>query len=307
MKKILFILGIFLTLTLQAQDTIYNGIYPVVTSSSELITNTAGGGGYESEYQAVLDAMTTDPTGDTVTWQNAFVETVKDAGILEKADIIYWYANGVNSDGEADINWANPGTYDNLPIKSPLWTSKQGYTSQGDTSYCEAPFSPHKTLGEGAGANIDTFDFCIGAYCRTALNYNEVVMGQAYSFGMYFYTAFSTYTKGRANNGSTLNLGDSQSGETPFMVFNSLPSNSDTVQLYINGVLNDEEEITGSRGIDDQNFYILASNVAGSPSGFLTDDQISFVYIGAGLTAGQQLTLYNAVETLMDHYGTGVH
>ena len=74
-----------------------------------------GGGGFEVEYQDILDWATlnsrTLPSASVQTSQNQFLLDLKTAGVWDSLDVLYVFA-GDGDVGFRLINWKNPGTND---------------------------------------------------------------------------------------------------------------------------------------------------------------------------------------------------
>ena len=96
-------------------------------------TNLAGGvGGFDADYQAVLDRASslgyTAPSSGQQTLQNTLVTDLKTAGIWDKLDALYIMAN----DGSREfgrLNWASPSTFELSELPSaPTFTSNQGFS-----------------------------------------------------------------------------------------------------------------------------------------------------------------------------------
>ena len=133
MKKILtFILFALLLLPLEGQI----GRYPFYTVTSP--------SPYCIEYQAVLAAMTTDPSNDIKDYQNTMVEALVAGGYWARMDQLLITATEVNTGGEALINWINPGTYDADNVDATAWTTLEGYTGDATADYIR-----HLNPGDG--------------------------------------------------------------------------------------------------------------------------------------------------------------
>ena len=102
---------------------------------------------YDTDYQAVLDRGValgyTLPTLFQRVAQNQLVIDLKSAGIWNKLDVFYNFAND-GSSGFATLNWKSPTTRQCILIASPNFISNQGFQGTG-TSYISTSFNP--TLG----------------------------------------------------------------------------------------------------------------------------------------------------------------
>ena len=288
MKKILFILGVILTFTLQAQDTIYNGIYPVVTSSSELITNTAesGGGSYTTQYQALLDEWETDPTGDTLTWQNAMVETLVDSGWWDKMEWLYVFATTNNGDNEALVNWIDPGgDYDMDDGDTIGWTRLQGVYGDLDDDYLNTGWNP-TTVGRTGT------DDCYGLYIHTlGTQFVDVYAGCMSGLNLLSVGANHSF---RICNTTAVIASISNPG-----MFIASASN-DTVNIFHNGS-DVGRDVFISEFVPDTTWFFLG-DVSNDYGG---DGIIAIAFYSDSLRTYERVNITNVFETYMDNIGTG--
>ena len=120
---------------------------------------------YCTEYQAILSAMTTDPSNDIKDYQNTMVEALIAGGYWARMDQLLITATEVNTGGEALINWINPGTYDADNVDATAWTTLEGYTGDATAGYISTNLNP----GDGGSYNYTLDDGTIGIYLRTDL------------------------------------------------------------------------------------------------------------------------------------------
>lgn len=105
----------------------------------------AGQGGFDADYQAVLDYATTQgytlPSAGQQDLQNQLVVDLKDAGIWSKLDLLYVFA----TDGDRDfagINFIDPNNHEITEVNSPTFTSNVGFTGDGTSAYLNCNFDP---------------------------------------------------------------------------------------------------------------------------------------------------------------------
>ena len=100
--------------------------------------------GTDSDYQAILDYATTQgytlPSASQQALQNQLVVDLKDAGVWSKLDIFYLFATDGDSDF-ASINWKDPNTFEITEVNSPTFTTNQGFSSDGASSYLNTNFN----------------------------------------------------------------------------------------------------------------------------------------------------------------------
>ena len=109
-------------------------------------TNLAGGGGgFDADYQAVLDQSTslgyTAPSAAQQTLQNTLVTDLKTAGVWDKLDVFYCFATDGDSD-YATLNWKAPSSHQVTKINSPTFTADSGFAGNGSSSYLNSNFNP---------------------------------------------------------------------------------------------------------------------------------------------------------------------
>lgn len=101
-------------------------------------------GGYDSDYQAVLDRATalgyTHPSTAKKTIENAAMIAIKAAfGVssIASAPILQalMFKTDNNAEDYATLNWANPSIRQATKVNSPTFTNNSGFNSDGLTSY----------------------------------------------------------------------------------------------------------------------------------------------------------------------------
>jgi hypothetical protein len=103
----------------------------------------SGGGGFDADYQAVLNYATTQgytlPSSGQQTLQNQLVVDLKDGGIWSKLDTFGVFA----TDGDSDfalIDWIRLSQY--TAVNSPTFTTNVGFQGDGTSSYIDTNFNP---------------------------------------------------------------------------------------------------------------------------------------------------------------------
>lgn len=114
--------------------------------SNIFITNTfnfSRGRGFDVDYQAVLDRATvlgyTLPSDSQQIKQNNLVLALKAAGIWNKLDTFAVFANDGGSNFGL-IDWKRLVSY--TAVNSPTFTTNQGFTGNGTSSYINTNFNP---------------------------------------------------------------------------------------------------------------------------------------------------------------------
>ena len=98
------------------------------------------GGGFDADYQAVLDYATTQgytlPSASQQALQNQLVLDLKSGGIWSKLDIFYTFATDGDSDF-ATLNWKAPSNYQITKVNSPTFTTNDGFKGDGTSSHLD--------------------------------------------------------------------------------------------------------------------------------------------------------------------------
>lgn len=292
MRKLLFILALLPSLVFS--QAVIN-LSPDSTLHKLHILQTVSAFG--AEYQAVYDAYTTKPDDATAAIWNTYVESGVADGWWAKEDVEYVYAAHTNADGEALINWINPGTFDATAFNAPAFTANEGFIG-GTNQYIDWNWNPAVN-----GINYVKDDASYGLYVRTDHDGNIFEMG----------------SRNAANDNASIRV--RRSNEI-FTSINDLGSNtlevantdsrgmyvvsrtaSNVRSVYKNKAQSSDTE--NSTAIPSFNFYSLAWNNDGS-AGLFSPKQLSMVYAGAGFTQTDVNNKTDAFETAMDALGKGV-
>jgi hypothetical protein len=101
------------------------------------------GGGFDADYQAILDYATTQaytlPSASQQALQNQLVVDLKDGGIWSKLDTFSVFA----TDGDSNfalIDWKR--LIQMTAVNSPTFTSNQGFQGNGTSSYIDTNYNP---------------------------------------------------------------------------------------------------------------------------------------------------------------------
>ena len=100
---------------------------------------------FDADYQAVLNRATALgyplPSASQRIIQNALVLALKLGNIWTKLDVLYIFAND-GGQNFATLNWKAPTLNQATLISSPTFTSNQGFTGNGTSSYINTSFNP---------------------------------------------------------------------------------------------------------------------------------------------------------------------
>ena len=287
MKKLLILLCLF-PLLLQGQ--ILNTAPPYLQKSTA-----APAGGYCAEYQAVYDymAMTTPPSADIAGHENDFVVAAKAHGYWTKLDWFVFFANEINTAGEALINWADPGNHSATLTGTVAWTSLQGVNTVTAGSFVDSNWNP-TVDSVNFGKNHASF----GVYSRTDATSDSPVFGNSVTAENLIILRSSGGNFKVCVNSATLDY-DAVANTLGFFV--AVRTSSTNEKSYQNG--SPVSNITRtSTAVPNDTFKALRVRSIYD----ITSYQISSAFIGGLLTAAEIADFNTDLETLMDALGTGV-
>jgi hypothetical protein len=125
----------------------------------------SGGGKFTTEYQAVLERGValgyTLPSLEQQVKQNDLIVNLKSAGIWNKTDVFYVFANDGGQEF-ATLNWMNPSAHQCTLVNSPSFTNNDGFLGDGATSFINTNFNP-----ASSGVNYTLNDASIFTYNKT--------------------------------------------------------------------------------------------------------------------------------------------
>jgi hypothetical protein len=163
-----------------------------------------GGGGFDTDYQAVLNYATTQgytlPSSGQQILQNQLVVDLKNAGVWSKLDTFGVFA----TDGDSDfalIDWIRLSDY--TAVNSPTFTTDEGFTGNGTSAYIDTNFdlSNLTTKLITNQQNIST-----GVWVRTVNELStKVILGNTSSTEFRLYSGNQTGTLTRYMGSRTQN------------------------------------------------------------------------------------------------------
>jgi hypothetical protein len=283
MKKILILLFLLLCfITSEAQ---------VLNASPAYHKYAPAAGGYCAEYQAVYDAMTTPPGADTAAQQDLMLSRIVDTADL---DLLYVFAQSYNSDGEADINWINPGTFDLIHAGSGslTWTKYRGYNGNG-TSYLRTGYNP----------SINKIKFSlnsgsVGGYVRENINEETYLLcADDATQRTHLVARYDGQHYVRINQESS--DGYDESDGDGFWIDTRVASNN--IDYYHNGI-KQVDGTTVSSALPNDELEIFSRN-----GGYISTNEISIIFVAEGLTGQQIAEISDAVNDYMTYLGKNVY
>jgi hypothetical protein len=260
---------------------------------------TRSGGSYDTDTQALLDQATTDgytaATGTTLDALDAFIVALKAAGIWTLCDVIYLPATNGDSDF-ATYNLKNPATFQLTKVNSPTFTSLQGFTGNGSTSYLNTNWNLSTN-----GVNYTLNNASIGVYTRINTNTSgfETPIGAELNG-----STPRTHIIPRDGINLSINAGNKALSNTTKTGFFKLDrTDASNISYDINGSVI-ETVATSSSSLFNGNLFLLATNRNGTMRSPYSG-QISFAFAGADLSA-KASDLYTAIQNYMTTLGTQV-
>ncbi len=231
--------------------------------------------------------MATLPSTGVQEHQDRMVKRLVDKGYWNRMDALYIFAQESNGAGEALLNWRNPGTYNGTAINSPAFTSLQGFTGDGSTSYINTNFNPAVD-----GVNFAQNSASFGVYVRK-LNNRSIAgyIGAASSTEILSVNNSIYWRLNSGNEGGIRQVGALIGNRTS-------PTN---VNGYINGSVTYSTTSINSSAVPSRNVWILTSNGNNYPS----DDEISLAFIGGGFSPSETSELDAIFRMYMDEIGKG--
>ena len=238
-------------------------------------------GGFDADYQAVLDYATTQgytlPSESQRAVQNQLVVDLKAAGVWAKLDSFAVLA----TDGDEDfalVDWVRLSNY--TAVSSPTFTTNQGFQGDAVSAYLDSNYNPSTDSNNFTQDSASIFSWV--RIASTDVN--------AYLAGNLSIRLRNVNSSNQRLNTSVDLPGADFSG-TGFMHLNR--TNSTNTQAYVNGSLQASSISATSSALD-----ILPTRFLSTPSfgGRFTDAQISIGGFGADL-GSDALSLYNAVNS----------
>lgn len=253
---------------------------------------------YCSEAVAVFDAMTTKPSDARKTLINDLIEGLKTDGIWAGLDCFWMMACHINDNGEAQINWKNPGTFDCTNVHATAYEVDRGYTGDGANDYLNTNYNPSTD-----GINYSLDDASFGAYIRTNVLENKADMGIAIvadNIILYSYHTTGPQTYIRINDNTYINV--AQANSLGFYIVTRIANNN---SLAYKNKTNIADVVSNSTAIPNSEMFLFAYN-NGTVASALSTKQIAAAFVGGGMTQTNVNNFTDRLETFMDAIGAGV-
>lgn len=288
MRKILTLILLFVSLAVVGQ-----GRFP--------FPNTAHLSTYTSEYQTLLDTWATDPTGDTLNFQNELIDSLINYPSVEspywdRMDALWVFAQ--NNSTNAYTNWINPGTNDVSDPGStePSFTEWEGFTGNGTDDTLSTNYNP-TTDATNYAQDDATFSIYvmndIGGESVSSFGYNG-------TNDVYFRPRGGSSTNGyfKLNTTDTYPISEISDSKGLWIVARRASNDN---EVYLNGS-SAGTSVQVSTGVPNGDLIIFND---GDGSGY-SSHQFAIIFIMDGINDTEAAQLNRFFERYMDHLGTGV-
>lgn len=292
---ILIFMMMYISLNAQSSDMIN-------TRSSGVIYLYGGDAGYtiiNSEVTDYVDGLTTSLSDEHTERIDVFVTMLKDSlsisSLGDYFDFMYLMANETEEVAARNLI---KRSHDLTQVNDVAFTVFEGFTGDGSADYLNTNYNPTSDK-----VNVAQNDVSYGIYSRTgraASNsaYSGANDGVALMVNLFRATNTARF---RLNSGADFSLIANTSSQG-FFIGNR--NASDDIDGYKNYTLSSQGTIA-STGMPNLNMFLLAYNNSGTPLGY-DAVQLSFAYLGEGLTDTEVRQITNSVEFYMDAIGAGV-
>jgi len=274
-------------------DIGWGSIYDKSNAGETLLS----GGGFDSDYQAVLDFATSEgitlPSENQQILQNQLVLDLKSNGIWSNLDAFGVLA----TDGDSDfalIDWVRLITM--TANSSPTFATNLGYTGNGTSSFIDTFFSVSD------GTNYQLSDSSFGAY------YNNVLTRTNKGFGMGFRDGANNNSNGISPREDTVllsGINNNDGFDIPAYTrkngyFMASRKNSANYDVHVDGDLIQNVSRQETSSVSTKNFYLLAYNKEDGASSF-SDDQMLAFHFGSSLNGKEDI-----LNTLITDYKNAI-
>lgn len=295
MKRLLFILSFFITIILQAQ-VVSTSVYFAPPSSGEDL--------YCDQYDAILAAMGTDPTGDTLDWQNDIIVSLDSLPntVWDRIKLLYMPV-AASTLADSYINWAKPGTYNLSLGNAPAFVRKQGWDADGAADYLNTGWIPAAdSLLDNHTNGIGKNDITLAAWSLSSVDGDYCVMGTNIGgTGLEMFPNMGDNFYSRLNTGELSSLGDiyAAGGTAAFLM--ATRRGITEVESYRNGA-----HLGGHIDASDQlpytyPMYVLATNYTGGTDyRSYFDGVISIVLVMDQVTDAEADAIYDIFNLYMN-------
>jgi len=252
-----------------------------------------GGGGFDADYQAVLNYATslgyTLPSAGQQVKQNQLMLDLKTAGVWNKLDSFRVYATD-GSSSYALIDWKRLVLC--TAVNSPTFTTNVGYKGNGTSAYINSNYRPSTDA-----VNYSLNSASIFAYISSVRTSGQIQAYQGQFAGVsYLLIAAGTTSIGESYVNSNLFVANGTTG-IGFQLVNRVDSN--TLNVYYQGSLQNTDSLASvAVSLPSQTTWDFGGNDGGSGALFSNVGN-AIVGYGANLTS-EQSDFNTAVNTYIN-------
>lgn len=244
-------------------------------------------GGFDADYQAVLDYATTQgytlPSASQQLLQEQLVKDLKAAGVWSKLDTFYVFATNGDSDF-ASINWKNPNSFECDEVNSPTFTTNQGFSGNGTSSYLDTNYNPFQN-----SVNYQVYDASIGLYVYNSIDQETVgYIGSSANIILRNSSSTNPSKLQRINESTSFTTGLAFGGTGLFTINRT----SETQKYAYNGTTEYSQSTSGG-SLDDFNIGILQRELA-----LFSRSTFSIFHMGSNIRV-EQNDYYTAINLYM--------
>jgi len=257
---------------------------------------------YQPESLAMFARMEVQPDETRKQLIDGLIKNFKNASLWELGafwngmDAFWMFA--AHDDQAALLNWIEDD-HNCTEVNSPAFEVDKGYTGNGTSSYLNTNYNP---LVDGVKAVLGDIGF--GLYQRASIGDGTYWLLGATSSTTFRLGILPRFFDTVFASAFTANTSFSNSNTVTQGLFSVSSLDEAQVSVYINGSLDFTE--TPDQDIGSfYDIYILCQNSAGTAGNFSVG-QVSFAFIGRGLTENEQATLFSLIEAYLDAIGAGV-
>ncbi len=247
----------------------------------------------QPETSTLLAAVTSPQPGNRRLVINRLIAALKQTGVWEKLDLLYVLAAADTQ--AAGLNWKLPGAFSLSAVNSPTFVADRGYTGNGSSSYLDTAWTP--------GTNAVQFQLnsaALGVYTTTDKGTagNTIAVGASLSgISRINVRGLSDLPTVRLNDAGG---GGQWSGLGPAGLYAVVRPDANTRVGYYNGT----QKVTGSVAstvLPTSTLTICADH--GASVNNYSVEQVSVVFAGAALSAGEMAAAFTALRTYLQTVG----
>lgn len=232
---------------------------------------------------------------------NQLFTDLKAAGLFAKFDCFYIFAHEIQA-----LSYRNliKRAHDCTDGVAPTWTQDRGIQGNGTTQYVLTNYQPNTHM-----VNLSLNSGTLVIYSRTNLSSStQCDIGGRNDDNTNLINLFSR--SGTNNMVGNINANSSNGSNAAIAeslgLFGVSRTASNLTRRYRNGSQVGSDDTVSPSAITNANVSVLARNSVSAGALFFSSRQIAMAGIGGGLSAAEQLALFNIIEPYMDAIGAGV-